>query len=279
MLQSTQPPIVRDMDHDESGAASQGSAPEHVPGCPAARGAASNRFFEQTTCWTCGKEPLEVFKCGDCRVARYCCTECQSVAWQDHKVVCHKLKDYKWMLQESVHPKSYLMPIEGTRYSDDTRGFLRTSISFTSDKHQSPVDWGFVKFTEDTRVRKFLANGLGLWKRHEYASWTPKNWNTLKRLWECFHCRELPGHFTMMGIPEDLHGRNSEQASHQVFIVREHLRHIGKAQREIIMRYAAELGMGVILARQPPKSFREKVTWVTDNFIYMGICPLLQGAK
>ncbi|XP_071146982.1 uncharacterized protein [Mytilus edulis] len=41
------------------------------------------------TCWNCNEKSNKLLKCGKCKVALYCCKECQKSDWKNiHKLVC-----------------------------------------------------------------------------------------------------------------------------------------------------------------------------------------------
>jgi hypothetical protein len=46
-------------------------------------------------CFSCKKTGLKLLKCGECKTATYCSSECQKQNWKEHKKRCQYLKDMK----------------------------------------------------------------------------------------------------------------------------------------------------------------------------------------
>ncbi|CAB9505062.1 NHR2 domain like [Seminavis robusta] len=56
-------------------------------------GVAFGDDLAQTTCWECGVDNQDVFKCSGCDAARYCGSECQKKSWiEGHKSRCKMLQ-------------------------------------------------------------------------------------------------------------------------------------------------------------------------------------------
>ena len=199
-----------------------------------------------TICWTCGRDPEKLRRCGLCRVARYCCTECQQSAWSLHAEECAGLKEDYGDLQHHVLPERCHQLPEPHQFPDHTLGAMQTdsgAITFQG--------WQFIKLESAFHVQKLHDCGLRTLPRAVLHVLERQAYRyVLDLLWKMFvlDSTDPDNHHGLYsaGIPMEA-SWSWDIASCPVWAVRKVMRSLAWDTQRAMTKVAAANGIGLVL--------------------------------